>query len=60
MIAEGVEELEQMAILREYGCDEIQGFYFARPQSAADVSRFILDHRSGGSCAIDSQDAKFA
>jgi EAL domain-containing protein (putative c-di-GMP-specific phosphodiesterase class I) len=30
-IAEGVETSEQLAILREYGCDVIQGYYFSRP-----------------------------
>ena len=29
--AEGVETEEQLNAVREYGCDEVQGFYFSRP-----------------------------
>ena len=32
--AEGVERKEQLAILKESGCDFIQGFYFSRPMTA--------------------------
>ena len=31
VVAEGVETLAQMAILEELGCDQAQGFAFARP-----------------------------
>ena len=33
-IAEGVETKEQMEMLKEMGCDIIQGYYFSRPLSA--------------------------
>ncbi|MCY6959077.1 EAL domain-containing protein [Clostridium brassicae] len=31
VIAEGVESKEQLKILQEYKCDEIQGYYFSKP-----------------------------
>jgi diguanylate cyclase (GGDEF)-like protein len=31
VVAEGVETREQLEYLRNYGCDEIQGYYFSRP-----------------------------
>ncbi|MBY3432952.1 EAL domain-containing protein [Rhizobium laguerreae] len=31
ILAEGVEDQEQLAILTELGCDEVQGYYFGRP-----------------------------
>ncbi len=34
VIAEGVENEAQLAVLRAEGCDEAQGFYFHRPQPA--------------------------
>ncbi|MFK8003975.1 MAG: putative bifunctional diguanylate cyclase/phosphodiesterase [Polyangiales bacterium] len=36
VLAEGVEEREQLRALRELGCDEIQGFLLGRPMSAED------------------------
>jgi diguanylate cyclase (GGDEF)-like protein/PAS domain S-box-containing protein len=37
VVAEGVERIEQVEILRELGCDVIQGFLWGRPQPAACV-----------------------
>ncbi|MGA2251630.1 sensor domain-containing phosphodiesterase [Terracidiphilus sp.] len=41
VIAEGIETLEQYAILRQLGCSHGQGYYFARPMPAADISRLL-------------------
>ena len=40
-VAEGIETATEMGLLLEYGCDELQGFYFSRPASAADITLFI-------------------
>ncbi len=37
-IAEGVEDAEQIAALRELRCDAVQGFFFATPMTAADCT----------------------
>jgi diguanylate cyclase (GGDEF)-like protein/PAS domain S-box-containing protein len=41
VVAEGVETPEQMRYLLKQGCDEVQGFYFSRPQSAAQISAML-------------------
>ncbi len=38
VIAEGVENEAQMSFLRAHHCDEIQGYYFSKPLSVADVA----------------------
>ena len=40
-VAEGVEEVEQLEILRDFGCDSVQGFLFARPQPLADIVKLL-------------------
>lgn len=40
-IAEGVETLEQLALLRALGCDEIQGYLLSRPLPQAAFLEFI-------------------
>ncbi|SOD41294.1 GGDEF/EAL domain-containing response regulator [Nitrosovibrio sp. Nv4] len=42
VVAEGVETVEQLDFLRERGCDEIQGYYFARPLPANEISELFL------------------
>ena len=41
IIAEGVECKEQYEILKEMGCDVIQGYYFSKPVDSNDFERFI-------------------
>jgi diguanylate cyclase (GGDEF)-like protein/PAS domain S-box-containing protein len=42
VIAEGVETLEQLEILRKLHCDEYQGFLFSPPVSAGEIERRYL------------------
>lgn len=42
--AEGVETEEQRVAVRDYGCTDLQGYLFGRPQAATD---FVRDHVSG-------------
>jgi EAL domain-containing protein (putative c-di-GMP-specific phosphodiesterase class I) len=41
VIAEGVETLEQLRLLRESGCDQIQGYYFSKPVPAAQFAHML-------------------
>ncbi len=45
VVAEGVETMEQLRILRNRGCDEAQGFLLGRPVAAA---AFQTDHLASG------------
>ena len=42
VIAEGVEEEEQVRFLTEMGCDFFQGYYFDRPMSVDDFEMKYL------------------
>ena len=40
-IAEGVEEVGQLAFLKARGCDEMQGYLTSRPVPAAEIAAFV-------------------
>lgn len=42
VVAEGVEDEQQLAILREIGCGCVQGYYFSRPVTAAEFGPSLL------------------
>ncbi|MBV8622905.1 MAG: EAL domain-containing protein [Herbaspirillum sp.] len=41
VIAEGVEDEEQHAFLRENACDEVQGYYFGKPMAVEDFTLWL-------------------
>ncbi|WP_419810291.1 EAL domain-containing protein [Bacterioplanoides sp.] len=46
VIAEGIEEQEQLAELKNKGCDSIQGYYLSRPLGALAIEHFVLEHQA--------------
>ena len=41
VVAEGVETAEQLALLRELGCDHVQGYLFSKPVAPEDFHQFL-------------------
>ncbi len=60
VIAEGIESMEPLQVLQALGCDELQGYFIAKPLSPTDFVRFIHERKftgflpqDGGSLAHD-------
>ena len=43
-IAEGVETVEQLTLLQEMHCNEIQGYYYSKPLSTEHATAFLQQH----------------
>jgi len=43
IVAEGVEQVEQFDLLRDFGCDYFQGYYFSRPIAVANFEEFVIN-----------------
>lgn len=46
IVAEGIETKEQLEVLKRYGCDIIQGYYFSKPLNQQEFERFYKSHHS--------------
>ena len=54
VVAEGVETEEQLRVLRELGCDVLQGFHIARPMPADAVPAWMSTRESARREGMDS------
>lgn len=46
VVAEGVETESQLSLLKKYGCNEIQGYFFSKPLNKEEFESFIQKNRS--------------
>ncbi|MNY59070.1 Oxygen sensor protein DosP [compost metagenome] len=46
VVAEGVETEDQLAFLRQEGCDAVQGYYYSRPLPADEFGDLLAAHAS--------------
>ena len=56
VLAEGVEATEQLDVLRKIKCDEIQGFYYARPMPEAQFIEYV--RKSGNHKKLQQRDTE--
>ena len=45
IVAEGVENIEQIQYLQQQGCDYFQGYYFSKPLNSKDCTEFLSQNR---------------
>ncbi|MBL1378157.1 putative bifunctional diguanylate cyclase/phosphodiesterase [Zobellella iuensis] len=45
VVAEGVETAEQAALLRQLNCDQIQGYWYARPMPLAQLAAWLAEQQ---------------
>jgi len=43
IVAEGVETKEQVELLRNIGCDMVQGYYYAKPMAAEEFFELLKE-----------------
>ena len=58
VVAEGVETKGQQDILRELGCDQLQGFLYAKPMSATHLQMWALGGEGRLTTASNEEDLR--
>ena len=46
VVAEGIEHEEEMQMLKDFGCDQVQGFLISKALTASDMETWISDNRT--------------
>lgn len=61
-IAEGVENKEVLALINSYGCDEVQGYHFAKPMEAAEFENYYHQkhHNQRNLLCLEKQSASLS
>ena len=54
IVAEGVETERQVALLREIGCDLVQGYYFSKPLPAEEFTALFENELKNGRVKHDN------
>ena len=44
-LAEGVENKAQETLLKSYGCDEVQGYFYSYPLTGKEMTKFLLTYK---------------
>ena len=44
VVAEGVDNIHQVEVLKKYKCDTIQGFYYSKPLPKDEYERFLMNN----------------
>lgn len=53
-IGEGVETKEQWHLLKQFGCSELQGYYFSRPIPVDEINKMIRNYGRAGKLLLPS------
>jgi EAL domain-containing protein (putative c-di-GMP-specific phosphodiesterase class I) len=46
VVGEGVENADQLLLLKSYDCDEVQGFLFSKPLPPDDFIKFVDSYQN--------------
>ena len=55
VVAEGIEEASHAAVLRQLGCHDFQGYFFAKPMEWASLNQWFLEREKNDVGALQSQ-----